>query len=139
MKHSYSLANTILALGLGLGAILGGVTLLAAAASGKESDFAKYGKVTAIRKGNTPKVTITVSGKEDWKVNTEYNAKIVIGDTELRKADGLYKDINSKGDKASEASWHTESMAKSGTAKLVFCNATSCTAPTLTEFAVTIR
>lgn len=90
----------------------------------------KHGTVTAIRKGyNNPKVFITVTGKDGWMINTEYNAKITIGDTELRKADGLYKDINKKGDKAAAATWITESMAKSGKVRLVFCNSTSCTAP----------
>lgn len=134
---STSLANTILTVGLGLGLTLSGITFVAAVASGGETGFAKHGTVIARRtKQKEPQISITVAGKDDWYVNTEYNAKIVIGDTELRKADGLYKDINAKGDKAASVTWITNSMAKTGTAKLVFCNSTSCTAPISTSFTV---
>lgn len=108
--------------------------LLASPATGKEADFAKHGVITALRKGD--KTAVTITGIDGWKVNTQYNAKVTLGATTLRKADGIYKDINPKGDKACSVSWYSSAQEKKGTIKVVFCNDVSCTAPVSTEFNV---
>ncbi|MBM4357001.1 MAG: hypothetical protein FJ096_02720 [Deltaproteobacteria bacterium] len=94
--------------------------------------FADHGTVKATRSGG--KVTIVVSGKGDWRVNTEYPIKVELGGAKLSKGDAKYG--GEKNGKAESATFETGDAANSGSVKAVFCDASSCTAPLKTSFDV---
>lgn len=107
-------------------------TGLALATPTQAEGFADHGTVTATRSGET--VTITVAGKSDWHVNSEYGIKVELGGTKLGKADGKY--VNMHDGKADSVAFEAKDAASSGSVKAVFCDKSSCTAPLKTTFNV---
>jgi hypothetical protein len=100
----------------------------------KPSDFSTYGDVKAVRTGlfNKRITKILLKSKGEWKINSQYPIIINLDDRTLYKSDGKYHDLHDN--KATEVLFETKSTSMFGTAKLVFCNANSCSAPITARF-----
>lgn len=108
------------------------VSTIAVVAPVQAEGFADHGSITAKRSGDT--VTITLAGKGDWHVNSEYGIKVELGAVKLGKTDAKYAGMHDG--KADSVSFEAKDAAQSGTMKAVFCDKTSCTAPLKTTFDV---
>lgn len=108
------------------------LAIVLAAPPSAAAGFADNGSATAKRAGGT--VTITVAGKGEWRVNTDFPIKVELGAAKLGKADAKYAGV--RDGKADSVTFTTKDAAAKGLVTAVFCNKTSCTSPLKTEFVV---
>ena len=82
-------------------------------------------------------IRVTVAARPGWSLNTGYPGKLVVGGGSTTLAEARLLDPEPVMGKAHGAVWRLSlSVERSGTAKFVFCNATSCTAPITRAFTV---